>query len=131
MVIGGISSTITNDNQGPEIKASLNDDRFVNGGITNAAPVLLVGLSMPVWANWKHDFPNAQRALRVKVIGEQFALAHSECKGLLKATDALLLLQSTNVRLVRDQLGLLPVCRAGTGRLDLKVFAHGLSSLQG
>jgi len=42
-------------------------------GVILAEAVLLVGLSMPVWANWKHDFPNAQQALRVKVIGEQFA----------------------------------------------------------
>jgi cytochrome c oxidase subunit 2 len=38
-----------------------------------AEAVLLVGLSMPVWANWKHDFPNPQQSLRVRVIGEQFA----------------------------------------------------------
>jgi hypothetical protein len=43
--IGGIAQGSIADNTGPEIKAYLNDDRFVNGGITNAASVLLLHLS--------------------------------------------------------------------------------------
>jgi hypothetical protein len=45
IIIGGISPASSNDNQGPEIKAYLNDEKFVNGSITNNAPVLLVHLS--------------------------------------------------------------------------------------
>lgn len=45
VVIGGISSSGSNDKDGPVIKAYLNDDRFVNGSITNATPVLVVTLS--------------------------------------------------------------------------------------
>lgn len=45
IVVGGISGAVVNDNEGPEIKAWLNDDRFVNGSITNEQPVLIVSLS--------------------------------------------------------------------------------------
>lgn len=45
VIIGGISSTTSSDNQGPEIKAYLNDEKFVNGSITNSAPVLLLKLA--------------------------------------------------------------------------------------
>jgi hypothetical protein len=45
VIIGGISSNISSDNQGPEIKAYLNDNKFVNGGIANPTPVLLLQLS--------------------------------------------------------------------------------------
>lgn len=45
VIIGGISANASNDNQGPEIKAYLNDNKFVNGGIINPSPVLLLQLS--------------------------------------------------------------------------------------
>ncbi|MGZ3937461.1 MAG: type IX secretion system sortase PorU, partial [Flavisolibacter sp.] len=45
IIIGGISSTVSTDNQGPEIKAYLNDEKFVNGSITNANPILLLELA--------------------------------------------------------------------------------------
>lgn len=45
VIIGGISSTASSDNQGPEIKAYLNDEKFVNGSITNSASILLVKLA--------------------------------------------------------------------------------------
>jgi hypothetical protein len=45
VIIGGISSTPSTDQVGPDIKAFLNDDKFVNGSITNSSPVLLVKLS--------------------------------------------------------------------------------------
>lgn len=45
ITIGGISNTSSNDNQGPDIKAYLNDEKFVNGSITNASPILIVHLS--------------------------------------------------------------------------------------
>jgi len=45
VVIGGISSAPSGDNQGPEIKAYLNDNKFINGGITNSNPVLLIRLA--------------------------------------------------------------------------------------
>jgi hypothetical protein len=45
VIIGGKSSTTSTDNQGPEIKAYLNDNKFVNGGISNSNPVLLIQLA--------------------------------------------------------------------------------------
>lgn len=44
-IIGGIGSNADNDKEGPVIKAYLNDDKFVNGSITNEDPVLIVKLS--------------------------------------------------------------------------------------
>ncbi|HEY0730990.1 MAG TPA: T9SS type A sorting domain-containing protein, partial [Chitinophagaceae bacterium] len=41
----GIGTGTDNDNAGPEIKPFLNDEKFVNGGITNEHPVLLVKLA--------------------------------------------------------------------------------------
>ena len=43
-IIGGVSNTIQNDNQGPVIKAFLNDTKFVNGGTSNETPILVVNL---------------------------------------------------------------------------------------
>jgi hypothetical protein len=45
VLIGGISGVAVTDNQGPDIKAYLNDNKFVNGGIANASPILLVQLA--------------------------------------------------------------------------------------
>lgn len=44
VIIGGISGNAVNDNEGPDIKAYLNDDRFVSGSITNQNPVLILKL---------------------------------------------------------------------------------------
>jgi hypothetical protein len=44
-LVGGSANGGTNDKTGPEIKAYLNDERFVNGGLTNENPVLLLKLS--------------------------------------------------------------------------------------
>jgi hypothetical protein len=44
VIIGGIDTAANRDYQGPEIKAYLNDEKFVNGSITNSTPVLLVKL---------------------------------------------------------------------------------------
>jgi len=43
--IGGIEANAGNDVTGPEIKGFLNDDKFVNGSITNSNPILIVRLS--------------------------------------------------------------------------------------
>ena len=45
IIIGGASANPLTDNTGPEIKAYLNDQKFVNGGITNETPVLLLKLA--------------------------------------------------------------------------------------
>jgi hypothetical protein len=45
IIIGGINSGGIADTEGPEIKAYLNDDRFVNGSITNETPILLLKLT--------------------------------------------------------------------------------------
>jgi hypothetical protein len=44
-LIGGSGNNAGNDNAGPFIKAFLNDEKFVNGGISNENPVLIVKLS--------------------------------------------------------------------------------------
>ena len=43
-MIGG-SGNASSDQEGPVIKAFLNDENFVNGGLTNATPVLLLNLA--------------------------------------------------------------------------------------
>lgn len=43
-LIGGIDTTGLNDDIGPEITLYLNDENFVNGGITDEAPVLIAEL---------------------------------------------------------------------------------------
>lgn len=45
VVVGGIAATTVVDQQGPDIRAYLNDDRFVNGGLSNSSPVLLLKLA--------------------------------------------------------------------------------------
>ncbi|NJO25387.1 MAG: hypothetical protein HC867_05855 [Bacteroidia bacterium] len=44
-IVGGSSTVTDNDREGPVIKAWLNDEKFVNGGITNETPVLILKLS--------------------------------------------------------------------------------------
>jgi hypothetical protein len=44
-LVGGSSNNGSNDKAGPDIKAYMNDERFVNGGLTNENPVLLLKLS--------------------------------------------------------------------------------------
>ena len=43
-IVGGFGNGVNNDNAGPEIKAWLNDEKFVNGSITDQTPVLIVKL---------------------------------------------------------------------------------------
>ncbi|RYY81769.1 MAG: oxidoreductase, partial [Chitinophagaceae bacterium] len=45
ILIGGTAQGGTADNIGPEIRAYLNDERFVNGSLSNEAPILLLKLS--------------------------------------------------------------------------------------
>jgi len=45
IIIGGLSNELITDKEGPVIKAYLNDNRFVNGSITNERPVLILELS--------------------------------------------------------------------------------------
>lgn len=45
MIIGGTSAVVDADDKGPDIEPYLNDDRFVNGGITNENPILIIKLS--------------------------------------------------------------------------------------
>lgn len=44
-LVGGTANNTGNDNEGPAIRPFLNDEKFVNGGITNENPVLLLKLS--------------------------------------------------------------------------------------
>jgi len=44
-IIGGTSNDIANDHDGPVIKAYLNDEKFVNGSVTNENPILILKLS--------------------------------------------------------------------------------------
>ncbi|HRO70810.1 MAG TPA: hypothetical protein PK951_10535, partial [Chitinophagaceae bacterium] len=41
-VVGGAGIDTSGDTEGPEIRAYLNDERFVNGGTSNEAPVLIL-----------------------------------------------------------------------------------------
>jgi hypothetical protein len=43
-IVGGIDTSGLNDNIGPEITLYLNDESFVNGGITDEAPILIAEL---------------------------------------------------------------------------------------
>lgn len=45
VMMGGLSGSASNDKEGPEIKAFLNDENFVNGGLVNPAPLLIVNLT--------------------------------------------------------------------------------------
>lgn len=42
--IGGSSNSSFTDKDGPTVKAYLNDDKFVNGGLTNETPILILKL---------------------------------------------------------------------------------------
>lgn len=44
-IVGGLGNGSGSDQEGPFIKCYLNDEQFVNGGITNESPVLLVKLA--------------------------------------------------------------------------------------
>ncbi len=44
-IVGGPGTGFSNDDEGPQMKAYLNDEMFVNGGIVNENPVLIVRLS--------------------------------------------------------------------------------------
>ncbi|MFN5333975.1 MAG: type IX secretion system sortase PorU [Bacteroidota bacterium] len=44
IIVGGVNANPSTDNTGPMIRAFLNDENFVNGGIVNQAPVLLLKL---------------------------------------------------------------------------------------
>ena len=44
-IVGGIGNNIISDNEGPAIRSYLNDEKFVNGGITNQTPILILKLS--------------------------------------------------------------------------------------
>lgn len=43
-VVGGIDTSAVADTQGPELDIYLNDDKFVNGGITSQQPLLIVDI---------------------------------------------------------------------------------------
>ncbi|MBI5856371.1 MAG: type IX secretion system sortase PorU [Sphingobacteriales bacterium] len=44
-IIGGVAVNTGSDDEGPRVKLFLNDEQFVNGGITDQDPVLIVKLS--------------------------------------------------------------------------------------
>ncbi|RYY38480.1 MAG: type IX secretion system sortase PorU [Chitinophagaceae bacterium] len=45
VLIGGLAAGAANDNEGPHIRAWLNDERFVSGSVTNERPILLLKLA--------------------------------------------------------------------------------------
>ncbi len=45
IIVGGTSASPPNDKNGPEIRAWINDEKFVNGGIVNENPILLLKLA--------------------------------------------------------------------------------------
>ena len=44
ILIGGINENAENDNTGPDINLYMNDESFIDGGITNENPFLIVKL---------------------------------------------------------------------------------------
>ena len=44
IIVGGSGNGISDD-EGPDVKAYLNDEKFINGGVTNNRPILLVKLA--------------------------------------------------------------------------------------
>ena len=44
LIIGGIDTTASLDEQGPDLELYLNDENFVSGGISNANPLLIVSV---------------------------------------------------------------------------------------
>lgn len=42
--VGGLGNEVRDDGEGPQIRAFLNDEKFVNGGISNENPVLIIRL---------------------------------------------------------------------------------------
>jgi len=51
LVVGGLGNQVPNDNAGPSIKGYLNNEQFINGGIVNETPLLLVQLADPSGIN--------------------------------------------------------------------------------
>ena len=47
VIVGGLNEDAPEDNEGPLIKLYMNDENFVNGGITNSSPFLLAKLEDP------------------------------------------------------------------------------------
>ncbi|WP_442267240.1 type IX secretion system sortase PorU [Tenacibaculum sp. ZS6-P6] len=45
ITVGGINENATEDNTGPELKAFMNDESFIDGGTTNSSPNLIIKLS--------------------------------------------------------------------------------------
>lgn len=51
--------------------------KFIEVGVIIFEAILLVGFSMPVWAQWKNEFPPLEKAAHVRVIAKQFEwIAH-------------------------------------------------------
>jgi hypothetical protein len=44
ILVGGLNENAPDDNQGPRIRLFMNDESFVNGGITNNSPILIAKL---------------------------------------------------------------------------------------
>ena len=44
LIIGGIDTNATKDENGPELELYLNDENFVSGGISNSSPLLIVSV---------------------------------------------------------------------------------------
>jgi hypothetical protein len=45
IIIGGLGNEVMDDGDGPGIKGYLNDEKFVNGGLTSESPVLIIKLT--------------------------------------------------------------------------------------
>lgn len=47
--------------------------KYVEIGVVIVEAVLLIGISIPAWSEFKHDFPSQSEAQVVRVVAEQFA----------------------------------------------------------
>ncbi|MCU0381389.1 MAG: type IX secretion system sortase PorU [Chitinophagaceae bacterium] len=45
LFVGGLGNEVADDGAGPTIRAWLNDEKFVNGGLSNETPVLIISLA--------------------------------------------------------------------------------------
>lgn len=63
--------------------------KYAEVGVIIAEAILLIGLSMPAWAKYK-EVPNTKDALRVRIMGEQFAwnIHYPGRDGVFGSTDA-------------------------------------------
>ena len=72
--------------------------KYAEIGVAIFEAVLLLGFSMPVWATYKHDFPNKKDSLQIRVVAQQFAwnFHYAGPDGVFGKTDAKYIDETSN-----------------------------------